>query len=140
MNWEVRMKKIIICLFIIIVGTLFANPLQPVFISELYFEDGNWFLEIFDYYTIYSYSTLDGFYLKSSTDSVYFNDEITWNENFVFVVNENDMQEPFNINTNSDTISFVYEPEYIYDQITFGENVNPPLAGQSLARDRKSVV
>jgi len=128
------MKKKFTCLFIIIVGILFANPLEPVFISELYFEDGNWILEIFDYYELYSYPTLDGFYLKSSTDSVYFNDGVTWNENFVFVVAESDMQEPFDINTNGDTISLMYDPEYIYDQISFGENVNPPLADQSLAR------
>jgi len=128
------MKKIFTFLFIIIVGILFANPVEPVFISELYFEDGNWVLEIFDYYALYTYPNLDGCYLKSSTDSVYFNDGITWNENFVFVVDENDMQDSFTINPNGDEIMFVNEQEYIYDQITFGVNVNPPFTGQSLAR------
>lgn len=128
------MKKIITCLFIIFVGILFANPLEPVFISELYFEDGNWVLEIFDYYALYNYPNLDGCYLKSSMDSVYFNDGVTWNENFVFVVDENDMQEPFSIDPTGDEIMFVNEQEYIYDQISFGEDVNPPSVGQSLAR------
>ncbi|MCD6177182.1 MAG: T9SS type A sorting domain-containing protein, partial [Candidatus Cloacimonetes bacterium] len=62
------------------------------------------------------------------------NDGITWNENFVFVVDENDMQEPFSIDPSGDEIMFVNEQEYIYDQISFGVNVNPPFAGQSLAR------
>ena len=128
------MKRIFTCLFIIIVGILFANPLEPVFISELYFEDGNWILEIYDYYSFGFFSNLDDFYLKSSTDSVYFNDGITWNENFVFVVDENNMQEPFSINPNEDDIMFVNEQEYIYDQISFGENINPPTSNQSLAR------
>jgi len=128
------MKKIFIYSFIIFVGILFANPLEPVFISELYFEDGNWILEIFDYYALYTYPNLDGCYLKSSMDSVYFNDGVTWNENFVFVVDESDMQEPFSIDPTEDEIMFVNEQEYIYDQISFGVNVNPPFAGQSLAR------
>lgn len=128
------MKKLMTCLFIIFVSLLFANPLEPVFISELYFEDGNWILEIYDYYSLSLFTNLDGCYLKSSTDSVYFNDGITWNENFVFVVDANDMQNSFTINPEGDEIIFAYEQENIYDQISFGENVNPPLAGQSLVR------
>jgi len=128
------MKILITCLFIIIVGILFANPIQPVFISELYFENDSWTLELYDYYSISLLSNLDGCYLESSTDSVYFNDGIIWNENLVFVVDENDMQESFSINPNGDEILFVNEQEDIYDQISFGDNVNPPLPGQSLVR------
>jgi len=128
------MKKIITFLLLIIVGILFANPIEPVFISELYFEDGNWTLEIFDYYCYSFFPNLDGCYLKSTTDSVYFNDGITWNENCVFVVDASDMQDSFSINPSGDEVMFVNEQEYIYDQISFGENVNPPLPGQSLAR------
>ena len=131
---EAIMKKNLTLLFILSVVILFANPIEPVFINELYFEDGDWTLEIYDYYAFSFFSNLDNCYLKSSTDSVYFNDGITWNENFIFVVDENDMQNSFAINPNGDEIMFVNEQEDIYDQISFGMNVNPPFAGQSLVR------
>ncbi|MCF7792669.1 MAG: hypothetical protein K9N09_00650 [Candidatus Cloacimonetes bacterium] len=128
------MKTIIFSLFILLCwGVIFANPLEPAVLSELYFEDGSWTLEIYDYYQIFGLFDLNGAYLTTSAGTAYFNNGITFNSNMVFVVNESDLQEPLAINPDEDSIIFGKVPE-IFDQISFGYYVNPPDTGQSLAR------
>ncbi|MDP8202806.1 MAG: T9SS type A sorting domain-containing protein [Candidatus Tenebribacter burtonii] len=128
------MKKLITFLFIIFIGILFANPIIPVCISELSFEDDNWTLEIYDYYQVYEIYNLDGCYLATSTDTAHFNYGITFNENEVFVVDEFDLQSSLIINLSDDTIVFGGVDIYFYDEISWGNNVNPPFTGQSLGR------
>ncbi len=128
------MKIFFTCIFIIFVGILFANPIIPVCISELSFEDDNWTLEIYDHHQVYELFNLDNCYLSTSTDTAYFNYGITFNENFVFVVDEFDLQSSLTINSSNDTIMLGGVDIYFYDEISFGNLVNPPLVDQSLAR------
>ncbi len=128
------MKKIFILIILISAGLLLANPIVPVFISEFSFDGDNWILEIYDYYQDFELYDLDGCYLLSSIDSTAFNNGITFNQNGVFVVDENDVQSPFSYNQAGDTIIFANVELYYYDEISFGEIVNPPLPDQSLAR------
>lgn len=128
------MKTILMIILIFLAIFLRANPVEPVCLSELYFDDGNWILEIYDYYQGFELYNLDGCYLATSTDSVYFNPGINFNENGVFVVDEFDLQSSLAINPSSDTIMLGGVEIYFYDEISFGNHINPPTTGQSLAR------
>jgi len=128
------MKTISMIILVFLAIFLRANPIVPVCLSELYFDDGNWILEIYDYYQGFELYNLDGCYLATSTDSAYFNTGINFNENGVFIVDEFDLQSSLAINPSSDTIMLGGVEIYFYDEISFGNNINPPTTGQSLAR------
>lgn len=127
------MRVLIFFVFAFSICFLGANPIVPAVLSELYFEDGSWILEIYDYYQIFELLDLNGAYLTTSAGTAYFNNGISFNSNMVFVVDESDLQESLPINPEGDNIIFAKDPE-IFDQISFGSNVNPPNASQSLAR------
>ncbi len=127
------MKKLITFLFIIFIGILFANPIMPACISEFTFDESTWTMEIFDYYQ-FGIDNLNGCSIETCTCTSYFNDGITCNENGVFVVTENDVQTPFIFNHEGDYIIFDSSSGGLIDEIWFGDFVNAPLTGQSLAR------
>ncbi len=128
------MKKLIFFVILISTSLLLANPIIPAVISEIFFEGDNWTLEIYDYYQIFELYDLDDCCLTTSTDTAYFNLGITFNENGVFVVDEYDLQSSLVISSSGDTIILQYDEIFIYDEISFGNLVNPPTAEQSLAR------
>ena len=129
------MKKIFILIILISAGLLLANPIAPVIISELYFEGSDWTIELFDYYE-FGLTNLDGCYIMSSSDSVYFNNGICFDPGEIILVTEADLQAPLSINKEGDFIyivgvdfeDFAYFGNYQYSWI------NPPYDNQSLAR------
>ena len=122
-------------LFLLIMSFLFANPIAPVIISELYFEGDDWTIELFDYYE-FGLTSLDGCYIMSSSDSAYFNNGICFEPGEIIVVSEADLQSPLSINKEGDFIYIVGEE--FEDFALFGNYqyswVNPPYDNQSLAR------
>jgi len=131
------MKKIIILIFLLnsCALILYANPIQPAVLSELYFDDNDdWYLELFDFYG-FSSGNLDGCYLTSASCTAYFNNGINFGCYDTLVVTNADMQTDFTINRNG-TDLYIYG--FFYDEMYWGDyassTVNAPYPGQSLAR------
>ena len=53
------MKKLLFIMFVLMITSLSANPLIPAFISEIYCEDNEWTVELYDYHG-YGLENLDG--------------------------------------------------------------------------------
>jgi|GEM_PF-448073 len=120
------MKKIIVALFIILLLAIIPqissnpNPVQPHFINEFMFDSTGWKLEIYSLYPIEMDSiSLDGGYLTSSTDTVYFNNGIYLNGQEYLIVTQSDMQSQFNINPSGDILG-IFFGEVFWDEIYFG--------------------
>jgi len=120
------MKKIIVALFIILLLAIIPqissnpNPIQPHFINEFMFDSTGWKLEIYSLYPIEMDSiSLDGGYLTSSTDTVYFNNGIYLNGQEYLIVTQSDMQSQFNINPSGDILG-IFFGEVFWDEIYFG--------------------
>ena len=118
------------------ITSLIANPLMPAFISEIYFDDNEWIVELYDYMG-YELENLDGCELTSSSGSALINDGVTCNPYGVYLITQDDLQTSLSIDRDGDMLFFVHE-EGILDEVYFGEyagsNVNPPRDGQSLVR------
>ncbi|HHE37516.1 MAG TPA: hypothetical protein ENL20_02960, partial [Candidatus Cloacimonetes bacterium] len=131
------MKTILISLFFsILFSFLISNPVPPVLFSEIYFEDDEWTLELYDYYNYFVGMTLDGCEISSSADTVQFNDGIYFNFEEVLLITSEDLQDPLAINKTGDFVKLtgiVFDDEIIFGEFP-GSNVNSPFEGQSLAR------
>ncbi len=119
--------------------SLAANPIFPAFISEVYFEDEDWMIELYDYHNA-SEPIYECIWIASSADTVYFNSGVQFSTEETFVIIEADLQEPLPIDKNGDFIIINIEgDEYEYvDEVYFGDisysHVNPPYENQSLSR------
>jgi len=125
------MKKIFILMFLLLYFTLnvYANPIVPLVFSEIYFDDNNdWTIELYDYYE-YSSGSLDSCYLRSSSDTAYFNNGIIFDWGDTILVTNEDMQTDFSISRNGD---FLEIDGYFYDLVSW-YNFSPSY-NQSLAR------
>ncbi len=63
--------------------------------------------------------SLDGGYLTSKTDTVYFNNGIYLNDQEYLIITRNDIQSQFNINPSGDTLG-IFFGEVFWDEIYFG--------------------
>ena len=132
------MKKLFILSFLLLCFALpvHANPIMPSYISEIYFDDnGNWTIELYDYYHLGNQPNLDDCYIESTTNLAYFNNGITFNVDDTLLVTNDDMQTDLIINREGDFLSARWA---IFDEIRWGDypysHVNAPYPGQSLCR------
>lgn len=135
-----KTNLLVFCLlFTFVYISLVANPIFPVFISEVYFDDDEWMVELYDYHNA-SEPNYECIWIASSADTVYFNSGVQFATDETFVITEADLQEPLPIDKNGDFIIIHIEgdeTEYV-DEVYFGDfsysHVNPPYEGQSLSR------
>ncbi len=135
------MKKFIILIFFLsFTIILHANPIEPIVLSEIYFDDnGDWSIELYDYLQL-GVNSLDFCILMSQSDTAHFNTGISFTSNDTLVVTNADMQTDFFIDKDGDVLTIYGNiwGGYIFDTICWGDmpnsNVNSPYPGQSLAR------
>jgi len=134
------MKKIIFSIMLLFsIGILKANPIiPPPFISEIYFNDTIWYIEL-NYY-----SSNDSIRLISHTDTAYISCH-NWFIGQIIILTQDSLLTPFYINRNGDSLVLqTYTGSndwYSNDNICWGTyscnvlfecNVNAPFIGQSL--------
>ena len=101
------MKRIFTCLFIIIVGFLFANPIAPyINITEFRFTDNGWQMELFSDYM--EMNTLDSCQIVCSAGSSYFQSGIEYIEGTYLVVTEDNLVTSLSIDANGDSVNLLY--------------------------------
>jgi hypothetical protein len=136
------MKKIIVLIFLLLCFGILANanPIEPIILSEIYFDgNGDWSIELYDYLQI-GVNSLDLCTLMSLSDTAHFNTGISFTPNDTLVVTNSDMQTDFFINKDGDilTIYGYIWGGYIFDSISWGDtpnsHVNAPYSDQSLCR------
>jgi hypothetical protein len=133
-----KIVKIIFFIFAFFVfSNLSSNPLIPYFISEIYFEEENWFIELSDELFFGLITNFDDCFLASQSDTVAFNNGIEFAILYALVVDQSFLQDSLFIDPAGDRIKF-FDNEEFYDEVVFGNlpgsGVNAPQAGQSLAR------
>ncbi len=127
------MKKIFTCLFIIIVGILFANPIAPyINITEFRFTENGWQMELYSNY--FDSANLDNCFVTCSIGSSYFQPGLTYTEFTYLVVTQEDLITPLAINLNGDFVEIHYNLDYV-SLLNFGtldDMVLAPDVDQSL--------
>jgi len=108
------MKKIITCLFIIFIGILFANPIELLFISELFIEGEDWTIELSNTengYPIY----FNNYELKivTSSSEAYINKNMFLMYGNTELITQNDLDSILIINHTGDFIRLIDEYNYI---------------------------
>ena len=108
------MKKIITCLFIIFIGILFANPIELLFISELFIEGEDWTIELSNTengYPIY----FNNYELKivTSSSEAYINRNMFLIYGNTELITQNDLDSILIINHTGDFIRLIDEYNYI---------------------------
>ena len=126
-----------ILVLLLIVAVIPANPLKETILSELLFDkDGGWHMEIGN---IFSTTNLDGWYLKSKTDSALFKNGLRLSQFGFFVFSNDSLKKPLTINPLGDSIS-LFSPQGRRDLLTFGKeywkSVSAPRYGQSICQDK----
>ena len=131
------MKKIITCLFIFFVGILFANPVQPgPAINEIFFDENGWQIEIMSIFLFEG--NLDFCAISGINGYSEFNPGITFDNNDLVVVTIDDLQNPFVINAECDSI-LTYWDIVPFCYCGFGtedQGVINPFLGQSLRLEK----
>jgi hypothetical protein len=90
------MKRLIGFLILVCYAALFANPiLAGPRITELIWIDNQWQLELYNCY--YDQWNLDGCYLHTTTDTAWFNNDISFPMDDYIVVQQCDLQSAFTI-------------------------------------------
>jgi hypothetical protein len=112
-----------------------ANPIQLIILSELLFDkDGGWEMEIANS----SFTTnLDGWYLKSKTDSASFKDGFRHSTPGYFAFSDDSLKKPLAVNPLGDSIC-LFSPQGWRDLIIFGPAkscaISAPRYGQSICK------
>jgi hypothetical protein len=83
-------------------NNVFANPvLPPQVISEFYYNDGNWQLELFfdqeECQSIWNFENFDGLRLVSKTDTAYFNANVPFQWDSILVITASDLSSALTI-------------------------------------------
>lgn len=121
---------------------LFMNPINvfsngggtpPYYFSELYFENDFWVLELFTF----EFEDLDGWYLSTSTDTVYFMDGINPTEDYILITpGYGYLESSISINKEGDWLSLYNSDNEKVDELIYGNMYNAiisaPLTGQSI--------
>ena len=128
-------KQIIIIVFIFFCsGTtnLLSNPIAEIFISEIYFDSGEWTIELRNDWG----QDLTGWYIKSSTDSAYLKEDINFAQEY-FTITKDSMQSELFIIRLGDVLTLYNDDGYIVQRMEFGfgddANILPTQAGQSIS-------
>jgi hypothetical protein len=137
------MRKIYITIFMLLLfSQLLANPIEIKYMSEIYFEDDNWTIELA--YTEemggwWFFQNLDNLRLVSTADTAQFNSGISLDDVNIILVTQDSLQAPLSINKNGDCVQLQEGSEdewWFTDEIRFGDYpgswVNAPYEGQSL--------
>jgi hypothetical protein len=115
-----------------------SNPIVAHIINELLFDSTGWELELYDYFS--ERDTLDTWCLITGTDTAYFKDGITFNEEGYLVITQDSLQNKIDINPEGDIIS-LYDTSFFYDNsprfidhLRFGPSgwISAPKIGQSI--------
>ena len=127
-----------ILILLLIVTVIPANPLKPIYLSELLFDQsGRWRMEIGQ---TLSATNLDGWYLKSRTDSAMFKDGMKLGLFDYFVISNDSLKKPLTINPLGDSIT-IFSPQGRRDLLTFGpeywKRISAPRYGQSICQDQE---
>ncbi len=132
------MKKVIISLLLLFsLGLVKANPISlPPVISEFYLvNDSTWYLELFFDPVYYPDTTLDGYQIITSTDTVQFFNGIHFLSGNIVVITQDSMQHHLSVHRTGDFIRIEKDGMYI-DEIGFGNNmysmIDSPFPGQSI--------
>jgi hypothetical protein len=123
---------------VLVISVLPANPLKPIMLSELLFDkDGGWRLEIGQTLTSIN---LDGWYLKSKTDSALFKDGIKIGLFDYVVISNDSLKKPLTINPLGDSIT-IFSPLGRGEVFSFGpeywKSISAPRYGQSICQDQE---
>ena len=120
--------KIVILLTALIFVITKANPVQEILIGELRFENDEWIIEKGS-----TSLSLNGYYLKTNSDSAYFKDDLCPDDPFCLITKD-DMESSLYINHGGDTLQLCDSSGNVWEQISFGEKgeVAAPSNGQSI--------
>jgi len=126
------MKTIIILVLLILTGLLLANPIVVgPYISEIYFDEMGWSIELFNMMTE---DNLDNCKLSSNADESYFLPGIPFPQETYIVVTQDDLQTSLVIDDQGDYVTSYYMDDEV-SWCTFGTlqtMVLAPTDGQSL--------
>ncbi len=130
-----KIRKFLFCIIALLFSSsLSANPIQLRFINELYFDTTGWFIELNPDY--YYFENLDSCFLTSRSDTAYFKNGISYNDEF-FIITEDSLQDPLFINPLGDSITFHMSQEIPFDFLSFGNaysaEIVAPSMGQSIS-------
>jgi hypothetical protein len=133
-----KIRVLLVALVLGCITYLLANPIVEIFINEVFFESGEWRIELRGENT----TNFDNWYLKTISDSAYFKNGLDASGGFL-VINKDSMQSNLYINPLGDYIS-LYEPNgYMIERIIFGglegSQVWGPSEGQSICAERGSM-
>lgn len=126
---------------LVLFSQLVGNPIIVKYMSELYFEDDNWTIELAHTGEMggWFFQNLDNLRLVSNTDTAQFNSGISLDDVNIILVTQDSLQAPLSINKNGDSVQLQEgsgDDWYFIDEIYFGDypnsNVNAPFEGQSI--------
>ena len=134
------MKKIFTCLFIIIVGILFANPIEAEYFSEIYFEVDEWQIELAytEFFGEWGFDNLDNHRLVTNDGISNFKSGIDLTDLSIIVINQDSLLTNLYIDKISDVVrleQFINDEWVMIDQIGWG--IYQPIIlceGQSLVK------
>lgn len=138
------MKKLVFIIIVLLISNFsFSNPVpEPPVITEIYFENGQIYIEVYFhdyYYEYYELTNLDNLNLVSNNGYVEFVEGIDIEYNEVMVLSSSDLMDPFVFNPEGDNIYMATDDgwELGFDHFRYGNepysDVMAPQAGQSIA-------
>ena len=138
------MKKLVIALSCLLFSvSVFSNPLPfPPVISELYWDESGWTMELFFDETAYEFNYLDELLFVSNEDTTDFVSGISIELGQILVVTIDDLVEPLDIPIEGGIIQFLFAEELwpINDGFIYGNHpssrVTAVLPGQSLVNQK----
>jgi len=143
------MKKIILLfmfLCLVISSNVKANPIVvPPVISELYFSNNDWTLELYFEYFQFGNPVSDSLFIITSTDTVAFKPGFNIPVGTPILITKDSLLYPLSINKNGDFVQIAeryngifYNLDQYYSPFAFGNianaQVSVPLPGQSIKR------
>ena len=125
-RFKITIALLVLILFIVIK----ANPLIPIVFNEFMIESNGWSMELS---TLFGGNDLNGWFLTTSTDTVYFKDGISFSQELI-VMTPDSMKSSLYINPSGDRIEYHDPNGNVIDYLAFGSIAGSMIAAPQYGR------
>ena len=143
MGKGIKMKKVNFILFFLLYSVMIiiipANPIAVYWINEFGIDSTGWKIELHCSHITDDNTSLNRWFITSSTDTAYFKDGKTFSPIEYTAFDSNDMKTDLKINAMGDTITLFDSSSNFIDRLIFGDTISyysiaSPKPGQSICR------